>query len=605
MVGKHVLVPLILAAIPGTLAATQAQQFIDQLPIGVIEALVASEEAKLVASDAGPDDEFGTTVAVSADTAVVGAPGDDHAGGVDAGSAYVFVRNGANWTEQQKLTASDAAPGDVFGSVALSGDTIAVGALGDDTQGGGSAGSVYVFVRSGTIWVEQQHLTASDGDLGDRFGSSVAISGNTLVVGASYDDHGAGFSAEGSAYVFVRQGTVWSEQQKLTASDPGVQDHFGQSVTVWGNTAVIGSPRDSFAGKFNQGSAYVFVRSGTVWAQQWKLTASDGETGDTFGTSVATSGGTVVAGAPSDDYAGLDRPGSAYVFVRNDSSWSEQQKLTPSDASDDHVFGKSVALSGDTVLVGASSDDHGGTQGFGAGSAYAFARSGTAWTEQAKIIASDPEGGAHFGIDVAISAETAAIGANDDDEPSGPIDAGAAYIVMLSPEPGDLLHRRHVGQRLPGAALRQRHCERHGTERLHALGRDSRGPEGRPLLLRHERPASQPVGQRHELPVRRTARRAHADHGRRRHHRPVRRLVRAGPQRALVPHVPQACQEPRRRGRGPSPALVPRPARAPATRPRACRTRWSLWWRRDVGLGPVAARMAGQDRPQAVQDVAG
>ena len=422
MVGKPAFVPFILAAIPGTSAATVAQVSLDQFPSGILEAVIATEEAKLTASDAADGDVFGYSVALSGDTAVVGAWNDDHAGGESAGSAYVFTRSGTTWSEQQKLTASDPAAGEWFGiSVALSGDTVVVGAS-QDHGSAPFAGAAYVFVRSGTSWTEQQKLTASDAAAGDGFGISVALSGDTAVVGADHDDFADGHT-QGSAYVFVRSGVSWGEQQKLTASDAASIDSFGQSVAISGDTAVIGAQLDDFARGDAQGSAYVFTRSGTTWSEQQKLTASDATDGAWFGYSVGTSGDTVVIGAPYEDNSGGTTAGSAYVFVRQGTSWSEQQKLTASDASSDDVFGTSVSLSGDTVIVGAPTDDNGG--GPNGGSAYLFVRSGTVWTEEAKLIASDAEVGAWFGRSVAASGERVLVGGY----------AETAYVFRLSTEP--------------------------------------------------------------------------------------------------------------------------------------------------------------------------
>ena len=179
----------------------------------------------------------------------------DDDGGNQSGSAYVFVRSGGTWSQQAKLTASDAAEFDLFGnSVAVSGDTAVVGNRGD-ADGGLDSGSAYVFVRSGTTWSQQAKLTASDAAEFDLFGNSVAVSGDTAVIGADFDDD-AGLNS-GSAYVFVRSGTTWSQQAKLTASDAAADDFFGDSVAVSGDTAVVGAPWDDDAG-LNSGSAYVF-----------------------------------------------------------------------------------------------------------------------------------------------------------------------------------------------------------------------------------------------------------------------------------------------------------------------------------------------------------
>ena len=219
---------------------------------GVMQAQTVNESAKLLASDGAAGDVFGFEVAVSGDTAVVGAFRDDDKG-TESGSAYVFVRSGTTWTQQAKLLASDGAAGDEFGfSVAVSGDTAVVGAFRDDDKGTES-GSAYVFVRSGTTWTQQAKLLASDGRLFDIFGISIAVSGDTVVVGASFDDDNG--SASGSAYVFARSGTTWTQQAKLLASDGAFFDTFGTSVAVSGDTAVVGAFRDDDKGT-DSGSAW-------------------------------------------------------------------------------------------------------------------------------------------------------------------------------------------------------------------------------------------------------------------------------------------------------------------------------------------------------------
>ena len=305
-----------------------------------IDPLVA-RETKLTAGDAAQFDNFGTSVAISGDTAVVGALFDVDSG-ISSGSAYVFQRSAGVWSQQQKLTASDAAANDQFGaSVAISGDTAVVSSPGDDDAGTNS-GSAYVFIRSAGVWSQEAKLTASDGTGSDGFGGSVAISGDTVVVGASRDDD-AGTSS-GSAYVFIRSAGVWSEQAKLIASDAAGGDFFGGSVAISGESVVVGAFNDDDTAS-DSGSAYVFQRSGTTWSQEAKLTASDAALSDFFGFSVAISGDTAVVGAHLDDDAGGDS-GSAYVFQRSAGVWSEQQKLTASDAALADEFGFSVAISG-------------------------------------------------------------------------------------------------------------------------------------------------------------------------------------------------------------------------------------------------------------------
>jgi len=197
---------------------------------------------------------------------------------------------------------------------------------------------------------EQIALTASDGATNDLFGFSVAVDGDTAVVGA-YDDE-VTFPNQGSAYVFIRSGSTWTQQGKLTASDGAALDSFGTSVAIFGDSIVVGTSG-------NPGSAYVFTRSGGTWTEQQKLTASDGAAGDYFAYSVAISGDTVVAGASYDDIGANSEQGSAYVFTRSGSTWTEQQKLTASDGAAGDFFGYSVAIAGDTIVVAASDDDIG------------------------------------------------------------------------------------------------------------------------------------------------------------------------------------------------------------------------------------------------------
>jgi hypothetical protein len=383
------------------------------------------QQAKLIASDAAAADLFGSSVAVSGDTAVVGATYDDSPA-TDAGSAYVFVRSNGAWTEQAKLTASDVAAGDNFGNrVALSGDTAVVGARADDSPAT-NAGSAYVFVRSGGTWTEQAKLTASDAAANDQFGVSVAVSGDTAVVGARRDDSPA--RDAGSAYVFVRSEVTWAEQAKLTASDAAENDELGTSVAVSGDTVVVGADGDETPAGAAAGSAYVFVRSGVTWAEQAKLTASDAAAGDFFGTSVAVSGDTAVVGAYFDDSPASDA-GSAYVFVRSGLTWAQQAKLTAADAADGadgDNFGTSVAVSGDTAVVGAPIDDSPATH---AGSAYVFVRSGVTWAQQQKLTASDAADSDNFGSSVAVSGDTAVVGSPRDNSPASI--AGSAYVFVL------------------------------------------------------------------------------------------------------------------------------------------------------------------------------
>ncbi|HEV2668857.1 MAG TPA: FG-GAP repeat protein, partial [Blastocatellia bacterium] len=240
-----------------------------------------------------------------------------------------------------KLHAFDTTGREIEARMKIAGDQVRI-EVSDD-------GAIYPVTIDPTL-TQQQKLLVSDGAVLDRFGNSVAISGETVVVGAALDDDAAGLD-QGAAYVFVRNGGGWNLQQKLLASDAESIDRFGFSVAISGETVIVGAFADTGAAGDRQGSAYVFVRSGAVWSQQQKLEASDAAAGDFFGFSVAISGETVVVGAPfHDDAAGADQ-GAAYVFVRSGGVWSQQQKLLASDAGAVDVFGASVAISGETVVV--------------------------------------------------------------------------------------------------------------------------------------------------------------------------------------------------------------------------------------------------------------
>ena len=370
-----------------------------------LRALLVAEQARPTAADGAAYDYFGYAVAISGDIAVVGAPDHDVGTNADQGSVYVFSRS-AGWSQQAKLTAADGAAGDSFGeAVAISGDTIVVGAPYTNVD----QGSAYFFVRSGSAWSQQAQLTAADGAASDNFGTSVAISGETVVAGAPYDHIGANV-IQGSACVFVRSGNTWSQQAQLTAAGGAAGDRFGTSVAISGATVVVGAPFDLIGANVNQGSAYVFVRSGVSWSQQATLTAADGAFDDRFGYSVAISGATVVVGAIEDDVGAVEDSGSAYVFVRSGATWSQQAKLTAADGARKDWFGWSVAISGASVVVGAAFDDVGANAG--QGSAYIFMRSGVKWSRLAKLISGDA--GDWFGWSVAISGASVVVGRLND-----------------------------------------------------------------------------------------------------------------------------------------------------------------------------------------------
>ena len=380
-----------------------------------------AQEVKLSADDAASGDEFGTSVAISGDYALVGARFEGP-GGDDNGSAYVFIHTADGWSQQAKLTADDGEDGDRFGSsVGIDGNYAVVGASGEDA-GGNNAGAAYVFVRDGEAWTQQAKLTAADANDDDRFGVAVAISGAHILIGATGDDDIK--DDAGAAYVFVRDGETWSEQVKLNATDAVNGDAFGNAVALDGTTGVIGAVGDNFPDG-NSGSAYVFERNGAVWTEQDKIFASDGMPDNLFGNAVAIGGDYIIAGMSRDDDEGEDA-GSAYVFVRDGGEWSQQTKLTASDAAAGDEFGNAVAIEGIYAVIGTPGNDDGGD---GAGSVYVFRRDGETWNEQAEITASDGEAGDEFGKGVAVSGIIAIVGAPIADFQLAP--TGAAYVFAL------------------------------------------------------------------------------------------------------------------------------------------------------------------------------
>ncbi|NJM38843.1 MAG: integrin [Akkermansiaceae bacterium] len=413
---------------------------------------LATQKGYSNANIAGAGDGFGASVAISGDTVIVGAPKEDsNATGVngdqmdnsagDSGAAYVFVRSAGAWSQQAYLKASNTGAFDEFGfSVAISGDTVVVGAIGDssNTPGGifgNSSGAAYVFVRSEGAWSQQAYLKARNTGASDLFGTSVAISGDTVVVGASGEesyatgvngneaDNGAYHS--GAVYVFTRTDGFWSQQAYLKASNTGEYDEFGKSVAISGDTVVVGAVGEaSNAAGVNgrqknnsaiySGAAYVFVRNAGVWSQQAYLKASNTGAFDFFGRSVAISGDTLVVGAMYEESSATgvngnqadnsaSSSGATYVFTRSGGAWSQQAYLKASNTGAFDQFGFSVAISGDTVVVGAAKDpsiEIGSTSGNGSGAAYVFERSAGAWSQQAYLKASNPGGSDQFKIRV-------------------------------------------------------------------------------------------------------------------------------------------------------------------------------------------------------------
>ncbi|RYD36329.1 MAG: choice-of-anchor D domain-containing protein [Verrucomicrobiaceae bacterium] len=481
-----------------------------------------AQQAYLKASNPGEDDYFGAAVAVSGDIVVVGAPGEKSStrginsapndDSISVGAAYIFLRSGGVWGQQAYLKASNARGGDQFGSaVAVSGDTVVIGAYGEasittginsvpDYSTFGEAGAAYVFVRSGEGWSQQAYLKASNTEAYDRFGHSVAVNDDTVVIGAYCEDSSTmgidGASNEnaadsGAAYVFARSGAVWSQQAYLKAGNTGFQDHFGSSVSVSGDTVVVGAPgEDSSSIGINTtpnesdlgaGAAYVFARSGGVWSQRAYLKSNHTPGSGAFGTSVAVSGDTVLVGAPGDFINGegplpLASGGAAHVFVQSLGVWRHQAYLKAAGNLLSIRFGSSVAVSGDRVVVG-DPQESSSTTGVdsipdtnigSAGAAYVYVRNGVGWSQEAYLKAGNTGDHDFFGTSVAVSGETVVAGSPWESSSTAGVNstsnesaskAGAAYVYAgfagaAAPEISLVGNGRNItnGDAAPGAA---------------------------------------------------------------------------------------------------------------------------------------------------------
>jgi hypothetical protein len=462
-----------------------------------------AQQGYLKASNTSAGDFFGLSVALSGDTLVVGAYEEDsNAIGVggdqgnnnapNSGAVYVFTRSGGVWSQQAYLKASNTGAADNFGwSVALKGDTLAVGAPGEASNATGvngnqasnsapGAGAVYVFTRSGGVWSQQAYLKASNAEAGDNFGIAVSLEGETLAVGAYHEDGGAtvingnqannGNPDAGAVYVFTRSGGVWTQQAYVKASNGA--GLFGYSVALSGQTLTVGAPfeRSNATGvngdQANEsapqaGAVYVFTRTGGVWTQQAYLKASNTNAGDRFGQGLDIDGDTIVTGARLEasgangvngDETDNSAPnaGAAYVFTRTGGIWTQQAYLKASNAGADKNFGGSVAIVGDIIAVGSRLEDSdatgiNGNQGNNtapdSGAVYLFTRSGGVWTQQAYLKASNSDAGDQFGLSIAMSGNSLvvgadheasnAIGVNGNQADNSASNSGAAYVFQL------------------------------------------------------------------------------------------------------------------------------------------------------------------------------
>lgn len=402
-------------------------------------------EFKLVDSSPGGGDEFGSAVDIAdeADIAVVGSPGDVY------GSVVVYTKSGDSWSQTARLEHSDQAVSDQLGwSVATNSDGTYVIAgnpwdddlvYGDFNYSNENKGSAYIFYYNGTSWSQQAKLTeGADRGTNNFLGSAVDLNSDaTYAIVGKYN--------QGVAFIFTRSGTSWSLQQKLSPSDLEAGDRGGQSVSINsdGTYAIVGAPREE-GGDGNPisdaGAVYVFTRSGSTWSQQAKLSASDAQASDQFGSecSISDDGDYIVVGAPFEDGGSGDptaSSGAAYIFNRSGSTWTQQAILRASDTQAGDWFGSSVSISGDGthVVVGAKFEDGGsGDPASNAGAAYVYKRDGTSWTEERIIYSSDAQTDDDFGTAVRINKDASTIisGAPEEDGGSGdPISNAGAAYI--------------------------------------------------------------------------------------------------------------------------------------------------------------------------------
>jgi len=385
--------------------------------------LAAVELARIADPDATLKGEFGLKVALSGDTALVSAPSATVGGLAGAGSVYVFIRSGSKWTLQATLVASDAAAQDDFGrALAFAGNTAVVGAENKTVAGQAEAGEAYVFVRSGTTWLEQAKLTAPTPTVYDEFGYRVALSGDTALVSAPVD--GDSSSRAGAVYVFTRSGGTWS--RRTTIADPVTVggDGFGWALALSGTTAMVGDY--DFPG--NQ-AVYVYTGSGATWSQPAKISDPAPIGDDNFSIALAISGNTALVGSSGTLKDSLRYVGSVYVYTRSGTKWVKQTELFDPVGAAYDSFGYSLAFSGGTAVIGAfGTPVHGRNE---AGAAYVYARSAGAWSRRSTLTASDAAVGDMFGASLVLSGDQALVGSPTDIDTVSK--AGAAYAYRMPP----------------------------------------------------------------------------------------------------------------------------------------------------------------------------
>ncbi|MEK6482006.1 gliding motility-associated C-terminal domain-containing protein [Catalinimonas sp. 4WD22] len=346
---------------------------------------------KITPVDLSAYEFFGTSMSFGKNFGVVAAYQDNDKGS-DAGAAYVYARSGDYWVQHTKLYASDAESRDFFGhSVYIQDDYILVGAAGDDGNEE-AAGSVYVFHYDGENWIEEARLTTSDGQTDDLFGQTISMYGQYAIISSKGDDDHGSFS--GAAYIFHYDGNNWVEQAKLTASDAEENDIFGNAVAIYKDQAFVGAYYENG----RAGAVYVYTKIGNQWVEQQKLTNMDNQLFTLFGKSISVNNDFMVIGAPGESTNGRSA-GAVYTYTLDNNLWKPQGKLLASDGEELDHFGNSVHISGNNAIVGSYADDDLGNE---SGAAYVFQYNGTNWFERTKILPEDGEPRDNFGDEVYI-----------------------------------------------------------------------------------------------------------------------------------------------------------------------------------------------------------
>jgi FG-GAP repeat len=348
-------------------------------------------------------DNFGYSVSISGNYAIVGAPFDDVGVNTNQGSASIYQLTGGNWVLMQKITDPAGALGDIFGnSVSISSNYAIVGAPLDDGVAGADQGSASIYQLTGGNWVLMQKITDPASALGDRFGSSVSISGNYAIVGAEVDDVGVN-SDQGSASFYQLTGGSWVWMNKITDATGATNDYFGYSVSISGNYAIVGAYEDNVGANANQGSASIYQLTGGSWVWMNKITDPAGAVDDNFGYSVSISGNYAIVSAPSYAVLSNMNQGSASIYQLLGASWVWINRINDGGGAAGDNFGTSVSISGNYAIVGAQNTK--GVGGVAQGSTSIYQRLGFGW--QKVQFVNDPSGnffdkfGNAVGIDAA------------------------------------------------------------------------------------------------------------------------------------------------------------------------------------------------------------